>query len=389
MERIRGIPVTYQPSKIKKIPLNYSELYLYDVFAYSTKIGSITNCSTTLYEMQSKYEEGTPEFDEIEKRLKMCRKAQGMEIDKAKTGISIPTFPKHWLTFTKVTDEQKEGMTQEEIDKIDFNNKLIIEKRPYFMRYLYSKYNYDYKNHIADFDRYCMTKYGCKYNELPEEFKDSDEYKELKEYYDRKNPLLETNGTMNRICYYMESAIKDIKQRSKKSNCQQIYNILCISDEIDAEKLNKMTELYSEYTQFKRSKMLASSEFVTYEQYYKHLRNKALENISSNIGELANLAVHLCYSMGKNKSFAWDLFGGGIVENLINKRIAENNTIIMVPTKNENGDIEYLGEKYEFVPYNILNNGNNNEYDDIDSLLDSDLFDDLEVDNSGDSYDSF
>lgn len=337
-EEVKGVPITYQPSKIKKVKLNYGDLHKYDAFAYNTKIGYITNCSTTLYEMQHLYEPGSAEFEEIENRLKLCRKAQGMEIDKAKIGAKVPSIPQHWI--------RKNGD--------EFNDKLLIEKRPYFMRYLYNQYNKEYKNHVADFDRYSMVQYGYKYHDLPEEIKATSEYKELKEYYDRKCPLLETDGVMNRMCRYMEGALKGVKKATKNLTSEEAYPLLSTAFGIDKEKLNQMWELFLEYSDFKKGKMLLSSNFATYEQYYKYLRRKASEEITTDREELANLAVEIGYrAKGGSKEFCWDVFGRYIVENIIKRKNQRGEEIIELPIYDEGGDYEYLGEKYSIKSFNF------------------------------------
>lgn len=341
--------------------MKVKDLYKVDLLAFNTKIGYITNLGTTFYEMQSKYDIGSREFEELNRRLKLCCIEQNRQIDSAK-GLKVKPFPKHWTEYKKITDD----MSEEEKAAHEFNNSLVIEKRPYFMRYLYPKYNAEYKAHVADFDRYCLTKYDCKFKDLSEDFKQTDEYKGLKEYYDRKNPLLETYGTMNRICYYMEDAIKHIKRTRIKADKDELYEILSSGKGIDSTKLGAMAKLYEEYVAFKRSKMLTSSEFSTYEQYYKYLRNKGLEAISSDIGELADLAVELCYKNGKKKEFCWDIFGQGVVDNLIAKKLESGNPIVMVPQLDENGPIEYLGEKYSMQPVSLAQ----------DSVIDEASFDD-------------
>ena len=351
-----GVPITYEASKIQKVPLNYKDLYKYDAFAYNSKIGYITNCSTTLYEMLRLYEEGSPEYDEIMKRLKLCRKAQGMEIDKAKIGAKVPSIPQHWL--------RRNGD--------EFNDKLVIDKRPYFMRYLYSQYNRDYKNHVADFDRYCVIMYGKKYHELD---LSKPEYKELKEYYDRKNPLLETDGVMNRLCRYMEGQLTNLKKYTYKLSNEDAYAILTNNEfVIDRRKLEQMVALCEEYDKFKNEKMLQESEFNTYEQFYRALRIKAVDTISSDKYELAVLAAYVGYKLPKeHKAFCWDVFGGYVVSNLMRNKTDE---IVELPILDENGPIEYLGERYSIKQYNFNCPVGDDKVDDALSIdEDEDYFD--------------
>ena len=87
------------------------------------------------------------------------------------------------------------------------------------------------------------------------------------------------------------------------------------------------------------------------EQYDKAIRNEAYNGISSNIQELANLALTICYEIhpSDNKSFAWNVFGEGIVENVRKNR--QNK--VLVPCLDNHGDIEYLGEKYSMIEISV------------------------------------
>lgn len=378
--RYGGVPVAYQPKKAEKVSISIPELYKLDVLGFNTKIGFITNCSTTLYEMQTMYSPDSEEYKEIENRLKLCCKYQSHEIDHAK-GIQTKPFPKHFTTFEKINSEDSE----EEKARKQFNNKLVIEKRTYFMRHRYPQYNQEYKNHIADFDRYCLTKYNFKFKDLPEVFKTTNEYKELKKYYDFRNPLLETNGTMNRICYYMEKELSKIKQRNFRVSNDVLYKALNNpSIPIDDNKIQQVNELYEEYVAFKRDKMLTNSDFSTYEQFYKYLRNKGIETISNNICELANIAVYICYLNNNKKEFCWDVFGSGIVSNLIYNKIQTGESNVLIPECSEFGNIEYLGDKFDMKQYNLEAKTEETIIDDV-NLFDDSIFEDFDIDLEAES----
>ena len=359
---VSGIPVTYQPQKAKKVKLDKSNLYKVDMLGFNQNIGRITNTGSTIPEMQSLYDVGSKEWLELETRWKLCCKLQSVEIDSQKGLEKKPIF-KHWLNYERISDDMKNSLSQEEINEIAFRNKLIIEKRPYFMRYLYSSYNKEYKNNINDFDKYCLIKLGKKFSELTEDDKKTDLGKSIVEYYNKKNPLLETNGVMNRICRYMESQLKEIKSITKCDNNEMLFNKLYNTNiELDESKLELMLVKKKEYEDFKKSKQLKDSEFSNYEQYYKFLKNDCLEKISSNLQELANLAVYICYKLNptKQKNFCWDVFGSGIVDNL-----KEKNKIANVPVKDDNGDIEYLYDKYSIVGIDVSCETPDNEVSDF------------------------
>lgn len=345
--------------------MKVNDLYKIDMFAFDSKIGYITNLGTTFYEMQSQYPIDSEEYKEIDNRLKLCCTNQNLQIDAAK-GLKIKPFPKCWTTYQKILETD----TEEEKARKEFENKLIIEKRPAFMKFLYPKYSRQYKEFKDDFDLYCFTIFGKEFDKLDNNDKQTQEYKDMIEYYDKKNPFLETNGVMNRVCNYMQEQLKDVKPKNKNCDNQKIFEKLYNTNIVlDNDNLEKMKVVKQEYDNFKKTKQLKSSEFTTYEQYYKFLRNKCLQEISSNIQELANLGVYICYFLNptKPKDFCWDVLGEGIVENL-----KEKHPTARVPKLDPNGEIEYLGEKYSFVDYNY------NTPDTLDVYWMGDVFSDLE-----------
>lgn len=322
------VPITYSTKKPEKEKIKYKRLCEVSFWGFDTKIGQITNDSTTVYEIQSNYKKGSKEWEDLNIVLKLFRYFQGNEIDRAKGGYKAKKTPKEWNQYT--------------------------EKRPYFMRYLYSKYNKQYKDFIEDIDRYCLIKFGKKYKDLNDNEKVS-----IEEAYNIKNPFIESNGVMNKVCRYMESCTKNIKNTIKDYDSEMLFNEL-YNDKIklDKNKLEMMEKIFNEYNDFKKSRQLIESEFADYEQYYKNLRNRCLEEISSNIKELANLSVYICYNLypKKKKDFCWNVFGGGIVENLKTK-----STIANIPVLSDFGEIDYLGKKYFICATDISNQESDNE----------------------------
>ena len=51
-------------------------------------------------------------------------------------GIVVQSMPKNWTNWSRINDELEEKEKQERT----FNNSILIEQRPYFMRYLYPNY---------------------------------------------------------------------------------------------------------------------------------------------------------------------------------------------------------------------------------------------------------
>lgn len=363
MNDTNRIPVTYKNGKSEKELVKYDRLWEVAFWGFDTRIGAITNDSTTFYEIQSQFEKGSPEYEELDKRLKLFRYFQGNEIDRAKNGSKPKKLPKSFNTFQKINDND----STDEMERKNFENKLIIEKRPAFMKFLYPKYSQKYKEFKDDFELYCYIVFGKEFSSLTPEDRVTQKYSELAEYYNKKNPLLETNGVMNRLSRYLEGELKHIKTKNTEIDTRVIFDKLYNNNiPLDNTLLDKMQVAKNEYDDFKKTKQLKTSEFSTYEQYYKYLRNKCLQEISSNIQELANLSVYICYNLSSKgkKDFCWDVFGGGIVENL-----KEKHPTAHIPSKCDMGEIEYLGGNYTAMEYNYATEELEGLYDFDESLF--------------------
>lgn len=352
----RYVPVAYDPQKAPKSKIDYRKLYKIDILGFDPIIGHITNVSTTLYEMQSEYSPDSPEYQEIDNRLKLCCSLQSKAIDSTK-GIAFEGIPRHWLRRTRITEEMCEELSESELAAIEFNNRICIEsRRPYFMRYLYPHKNREYKEFQEDLSRSCVARWGKRLADLSEKEKNAEDFSKICEYNNRFFPLLETSGTMNRICRYMESEVKEIKAaRTDLKDEEGIFDILYDGTvPTDLSLVEKMVAQYSDYNDFCREHQLEDSEFNSYDQFYARVRRDCLENISNNIQECANLAVYVCYKLNstKSKDFCWNCFGEGIYQNLKQKAVA-NGLDVRIPQRADDGSISYLGKKYSMQSVNL------------------------------------
>lgn len=343
-----GLPVTYSKNPTPKEHIVENTLFEYDIKSFDTRIGFITNCSTTLYAMLADKQYDQEERDEIIRRLKICRKEQGNQIDKAK-GLDVKAFPKHWTQWTRVTEENVHLA-----DIIERNNKLMIEKRPYFMRYLYSNYNKKYRQHNENFDKFCIATFGKPFSELSTARGDE---AEVIAKYDRYSPLLDTDCTMNKICHHMEESVKEIKLDLPLEIHEHVVNLMRDNTiPFDTWKYKQVEKLFRKYRteRAKFNKVAFSAgdmdmKYRTIEQYNKAIRLEALR-ITDNLAELTNYAIAICYELYPNdtKNFVWAVFGEQVVENIRKNKIADGVETIGVPTPcfEERCGFRYMGNWY-------------------------------------------
>ena len=358
-----GLPITYENKKSPKIKIKKEELYNADLNGFNTKVGFVTNVATTAFGMLPMFEEGSKEYNELIKRLKCLRKEQGSTIDATK-GLEIKPFPIHWTKWNKIEENDSEEIKENKL----FLNKIKINKRSYFMRYVYSHYNRRYLSNLEKWNRNAKRDFGKSLDQIIEDNKNgtvtTDEKYLLNQYY-KYSDFLETDSTMNKICFLMEGKIKLIKASlNKKIDDDQILLLKNKNIITDPTKYKKLYDLYKKYKSEKRNfskiKDLDDNyKFKTIEQFNKYIRQEA-NYISSNGSELANMAVDICYITHKNdnKTFLWNVFGEDLLENIYLNRQSN----ISIPFIDKNGDIEYLGNNYSMKEIEISDIDNEEDF---------------------------
>ena len=349
-----GLPITYDKGVAPKSVIKEEELYLADIKSFDSPIGIITNISTTMDAMIKSYSRDSVEYQELIKRLKLCRFYQGQAIDAAKND-NTKKMPSYWTRWTKITA----GMTAEERQRAELNNRLIIDKRPFFMKHLYPRLNRKYQMHHRKYDDYCITVFEQSLDVLIDRYSryparlTSDEFKIIEEYY-RFSPTIETDCIANKVCKFLESEVQEIKKQVKNKNLVDIIGVLTDeTTDFDDDKYQKMKLLYKKYksgkTNFAFIKDVNGKEmFSNLDQYNKMILEEG-QAISADISELANLAVKICYYdyPHDTKQFVWQVFGEGVVRNVMKHR----QEIVVAPfLDSQNGDIEYLGSYFKLQP---------------------------------------
>ena len=358
-EIIKGIrpdlPEVYdvrKPSKVKLEKADSEKIFQSQANQIGTnKIGFYTNVSSTLYARLADFEEGSREHDILLNRLRWGRVLQGNEIDRAK-GVDVDPYPEHFSKYTKITED----MTEEQKEKAKLNNLLLAEKRPYFMRWLYSPYNNRYGNEILSYDTICRSRWGISFSEVMSNPKTDDQVR-LLERYKKRTFFINNNSTMNRISRHMEESLRNIKSSSKSRTDFDYKRLLSNPNYSPSKKdIEKIKVLYKEYKSLRRSLYEGHETDISFEETQEisaYINEKAYRTISSKSSELADLAILCVYTvLGKNsKSFLWNVFGQEIVDTIKKKH---KERYVRVPMYNDKGSLYYLWSRYGIYKVQIL-----------------------------------
>lgn len=355
--RISGLPVVYEIVKApKNLINNATENLLYDaqMKGFNTKVGFITNLSSTYYSMLSNFEVGTKEYSTVLNRLKWGKIMQSQEIDKQK-GIIIPPLPVHWTKYKKITDD----MNEEQKSEILFNNSVLCHRRPYFFIYLYDHYMRRYKRELKIYNNISLIRFGLTFDELKALPNKTQEQRNLVDRYNRKTYFIDNNSIMNKICHYMEKRLKEIKTIKSKSSKDFDYKVLLSKNfkKPLRRDIEKVKLLYKEYKALKRNLQMnydeyADNDYSSLDEIYNHINNKSYSAITSNSEELADVLIYSCYEeLGvQSKSFLWNCYGHEIVCNIKSRR---KEKFVRIPLPKENGSIEYLWKNYSWYNINV------------------------------------
>lgn len=343
------VPITYKKKTALKDKITNENLYIADKNSFHSTIGTITNYSTSMYALLPLFDKSSNEYKELQRRLKILRKEQGSAIDHAK-GILTKPFPKEWINYNRINDDD----TEEIKNKKEFNNRILAEKKPYFMYYLYNNSKKLYNKFKNETNIYSKINFGISIDELLKKENKTKEESEYYELYKKRNPLNESNCVMNILCRYIEKVNEEEFKLFKENDKDYLLDLMYNKNyPIKQNKLKKIETLYEEYIKDKRmdiseNKGLAGesandNDYSRYENVAQYYLNRALR-ICSNQQELANYAIELDYKINDktNKDFTWKVCKEGLIQN-----IKENNgNKVIVPILDDKGEIEYLGHRY-------------------------------------------
>lgn len=329
-----GNPVYYDKLIAEKVLITENRLRDTEKKSLGTAIGYITNTSTSMQTLLAEFDVNSPEAVELRHRILLTRFYQGSEIDRAKTG-TLEKMPAHWTQYTKTTTD----MSDDEIEKAKFNNRVAVLQRPYFFTWLYPHYLKKYRKEIRSYDNLCYLRYGKSFNEKLED--KTEESLELSQRYKRFSYFIDNNSLMNNISHYMQSQLEYIQKKNGKSNNDYDWHVLLGNgDNYCLENEEKMKGLLKKYISIKHNK----HDKEDLSGYLLELHNEALD-ILSNEQELATLAVLVTYQNNKSLDFAWKMFPEGLLLNII----SNSSGIVKEYVQDDDGDIEYLWGKYKLV----------------------------------------
>lgn len=332
----------------KKIPIE-EDYIRSNIESFGNDIGQTTNWITSMFEVRAKFPKDSKEYKEVSYRIRCGQLYQQNAIDKAK-GIICKPMPRTWHDYHAINQ-------MEDVTKRQLYRSIVVDKKPYFMRYIYPPLMKQYNTYIKNTNKNALREFQLTIPELLSMPDDelSDRQKEFLRYYSIKMPVGVNDCVVNRICRIFEE-----KFDRNMGNCSSAlnfdYRIMRGDAEYTTDQYYAIKKLYTDYN--KRLKNYAVFNYYEKVDEYDAARElasmseefrKECDKICPNSSSLCNIILDLCYTKSFTKRFAWNMCGAEIIHNLLCK----NGWSISYPVISDDGEIEYGGNRFKVMTKKI------------------------------------
>ena len=338
-----------QDSTTKKVPTEQDYIKS-DINGFGDSIGSVTNKATNMISLREQFSPDSEEYKRLTYRISTMMNYQQNAIDRIKGVVARP-IPKEWLDANKFKIE--DGDSEDVIKEKTINANIAADTRPWFFIYRYSEIKADLDKYIKAVRSNCKIRFGKDLDALYATENKTKEEQDFIYYYEKYMPVSRAPGTMNKICWRIED---EFKSTNVLPHVKFDHSILKSSHQYTIEEFNAILCLYDEYNKnmqlfLKGSKKNDSTkeDREAFTLQLKEIFADACHRVCPNTDVLTNILVDICYVSNKSKSFAWDIAG----ENIFNNVLRNNNNIIQYPVKDKDGDIEFCGNRFSLFTQKI------------------------------------
>lgn len=348
IENFRPLPtIMCVQRNATKVEVDEKHLVQSNIDSFGDDIGKTTNWITTMFDIQAQYPPNSQEYKVLSYRIMCGQLYQQNAIDKTK-GIIAKPMPRDWYdrTANRITDR----LSEEEKQRRAFNLRILADKKPYFMRYIYPNLMGEYNTYIKNTSKKCIREFRKTIDDLmkTDASQRTQAENDFIEYYTLRMPVGMHNCVMNQICRRFEDTF-DNYFTQKSVNKDFDYRIMKSGQEYTTTQYNTILKLYKEYSkrlqeymQYSKRERIDEDEAITKRGIMIMDFKAECQKLCSNAYQLCDIILDLCYCRNGSKQFCWDMCGEEIIHNLL----CNNNYTICFPVQDVNGSIEFCGKKF-------------------------------------------
>lgn len=238
-------------------------------------------------------------------------------------------------------------------------NNTLLDKYPYFFRYVYKDTNKSYKKYLDEYNIICKQKYKISFHELESLERKTKEQKDFIANFYEFCPVLISDSPMNLLCKYIESINFNISQKTKIDSELFDYEIYKRSEFDYADYYDSVKSITQEFVSEQRNVIVANimddnneNSDDNNEIYVDSTSDdlyERLNKVNKNPFIIVNCLIDYFYKEKpkSNKDLLWTTYGKYIYKNIVENT---GNTTALFPMPcgdDEKGDLQYLGYNYK------------------------------------------
>ena len=306
-------------------------------------IGSEINKASGFFGIMSRYEEGTQQRLEMERRLLQAVKITQSVID-AKKSSKFFSYPKEWLD-SKAVEDLADGEYK------DLCRELVADKKPFFMMHRYDQTKKDYKEQYELANTKALINFGCTFDEVLNKEDRTEDEQRLVDIFKQHIPVNIDDDTMYRVSKVAEEMLKEVVCHDKTKDTKELIKSYVEVDEDIQEEINRLYNRMSREIRQSQSVIMSSciaskDMSVAKQQVIASIKEeyliKMLEVANGDREVCMNALIECTYNSNKSASLVWDNFGDIILQNLLDRHDGYVNVI----EEDVNGEHVYKGKRY-------------------------------------------
>ena len=288
---------------------------------FKNKVGSITNIGTSMLNLQSQFQSGSKEWDELEYRVICIQHFQQLSIDSVK-GIKMTPMNDQWNNLSSCLPGN--GDSQEILALKEFNKQICAHRKPYFFIYRYNTTKAKYDKYIKSVDSKLKQKYNMSLSELLHSKNLSDELQKEKDRFYNRCPVDMSPGTVNRIAWSVEKKFEDFNQLAPAEFNKEVIKS---GAEYSMSDYFRVKDIYKDYRDaIKNLAKKTKTDEVDEEE--DGAADKAVIDLlfkgrffeaCSNDKVLCDILIDMLYDKPNSKAVVWDMCGDVFIDNLLKK----------------------------------------------------------------------
>ncbi|MCM1277271.1 MAG: hypothetical protein NC299_18250 [Lachnospiraceae bacterium] len=231
------------------------------------------------------------------------------------------------------------------------NREMIVDKKPYFMIYVYPQLYRELKKYNDAARTKSELLFGLSLDELLAKTDRTEEEEECVKWYWKLYPVFDNDCVMNRICHIVEKEFEGYISTARKKKERDFKETLSSGNEnkIGYYDRKRLAELYKEYfDNMKDISVTANMQRCSSEELYAQKAalltefERQCSIACPNAEQLCDALLEICYSNDNSKKFVWDMCGEQIIENLLKKYKGYDYF-----TLDDGGDTVFCGKTYK------------------------------------------